>query len=215
MKYVFEKPITAHIGLQKYQVTVEWRNGSFFADEPANKGGGDTGPDPETLLLSSLGACTLGTLRMYIDRKGWDIPDIAVALNLYSQEEDGKKVTVIDRDLNFLSPVTEEQRERLTYIAKVCPVSKLLEGEIRVRTFAYSEAETAGMHKYTNGDITVLWKPELCKHSARCASQLPSVFNPSARPWVNMEGATSAEIIAQVAKCPTGALSIERKGPES
>lgn len=211
MKYILEKPVTAHIGTQKYQVTVGWRNGSFFADEPKSEGGGDTGPDPTTLLLSSLGACTLGTLRMYIDRKGWDIPEIAVALNIFHQEEDGKKITVIDRDLNFLSPVTEEQRERLTYIAKVCPVSKILEGEIQIRTFARSDEETADQHTYTNGDITVVWKPELCKHSARCASQLPSVFNPSARPWINMEGATSQEIIDQVTKCPTGALSIQRK----
>jgi putative redox protein len=119
-----------------------------------------------------------------------------------------KNVTVIDRDLNFLSPVTDEQRERLIQIAKVCPISKLLEGEINIRTFAYSNSGDENKHTYPNEDITVVWKPELCRHSARCATQLPQVFNPAAKPWVNMDGATSSEIMEQVAKCPTGALSI-------
>jgi putative redox protein len=208
MKYSLEHPVTASIGTEKYKCTVIWRHGKFIVDEPESSGGKDKGPDPYTLLLSSLATCTLATLRMYIDRKGWDIPKISASVNMYQETRDGKNVTVIDRDLNFLSPVTDEQRERLTHIAKVCPISKLLEGEIQVRTFAYSDGETGNKHTYSNDDITVVWKPELCRHSARCASQLPQVFNPGVKPWVNMDAATSQEIKEQVAKCPTGALSI-------
>jgi putative redox protein len=95
-------------------------------------------------------------------------------------------------------------------IARVCPISKILEGEIHIRTFAYSNNGHENKHTYANEDITVEWKPELCRHSARCATQLPTVFNPAARPWINMDGATSQEIRDQVAKCPTGALSIAK-----
>jgi len=202
--------VVASIGTEKYKCTVEWRHGKFIADEPESSGGKDKGPDPYTLLLSSLGTCTLATLRMYIDRKGWDVPKIAVSVNMYHEVRDGKTVTVIDRDLNFLSPVTDEQRERMVQIAKVCPISKILEGEIQVRTFAYSDNDESQKHSYTNDDITVVWKPELCRHAARCATQLPTVFNPAVKPWVNMDGATSQEIREQVARCPTGALSIAK-----
>jgi len=135
MEYLLAKPVAATIGLERYQCTVVWRNGIFIADEPEAAGGKDAGPDPYTLLLSSLCCCTLATIRMYIDRKGWDVPQIAIAVNMYFKQLDGRKVTVIDRTLDFLSPVTTVQRERLIYIAGVCPVSKLLEGEIQVHTF--------------------------------------------------------------------------------
>ena len=208
MEYILTNPVAATIGTEKFKCTVVWRNGQFISDEPEIAGGKDLGPDHYTLLLSSLGCCTLATLRMYIDRKGWDIPQIAIAVNMFFKLEGDKKITIIDRDLNFLSPVTDEQRERLTQIAKVCPVSKILEGEIQVRTFAYTGTEVEKTHSYTNGEITVEWRPELCKHAARCATQLPQVFNPAAKPWVNMDGATSREIVEQVARCPTGALRI-------
>jgi len=63
-------------------------------------------------------------------------------------------------------------------------------------------------HEYSNGEITILWKPELCTHSGICVKTLPQVYNPKDRPWVKPENATTAELINQVAKCPSGALSI-------
>jgi len=208
MEYLLENDVLAKIGTEKYKCTVEWRNGKFIGDEPEKAGGKDLGPDPYTLLLSSLATCTMATLRMYIDRKGWDIPEIAVAVNMYHKVENEKMVTVIDRDLSFITDVTDEQRERLVHIAMACPVSKILEGEVQIRTFAYTEHDTPDRHTYTNNEITVAWKPGLCKHAARCATQLPQVFNPAMKPWVKMDGATSKEIIEQVSRCPTGALSI-------
>lgn len=62
--------------------------------------------------------------------------------------------------------------------------------------------------KYTNDDITVVWKPELCVHSGICVGGLPQVFDPKARPWINISNASSEEIVAQVNQCPSGALSI-------
>lgn len=61
--------------------------------------------------------------------------------------------------------------------------------------------------EYTNGEVTIVWKPEACIHSAMCVNGLPGVFNSKAKPWINAEGATTDEIVAQVKKCPSGALS--------
>lgn len=60
---------------------------------------------------------------------------------------------------------------------------------------------------YTNGEINVHWKSELCIHCGNCTDGLPDVFNPDARPWVDMTKATTDEIREQVFKCPSGALA--------
>jgi putative redox protein len=207
MEYKFQKPVHGVIGTEKYQCVVEWRNGQFIADEPEKQGGKDTGPDPFTLLLSSLATCTLVTLRMYIDRKGWNIPAIAVNVNYFQTKQDEKTITFIDRDISFPEPVEPEQKNRLLEIAQNCPVSKLLEGEVKVRNFVYHEEDVDKKINYKNDDITVQWKPDLCKHSGRCVTQLPKVFNLKTHPWVTITGADTNTIIEQVNKCPTGALS--------
>jgi uncharacterized Fe-S cluster protein YjdI len=61
--------------------------------------------------------------------------------------------------------------------------------------------------KYSNDDITVVWKPDVCIHSKICWTELLAVFNPSKRPWVDMTGATTERIKEQVDRCPSGALS--------
>ena len=61
--------------------------------------------------------------------------------------------------------------------------------------------------KYSNGEVTVVWKPDTCIHSAICFKGLSGVFDPRKRPWITLEGATTNEIIEQVKKCPSGALS--------
>lgn len=61
--------------------------------------------------------------------------------------------------------------------------------------------------KYTNGEITVVWKPATCIHSAICFKGLHTVFNPNKRPWVTIEGANTEKIIAQINQCPSKALS--------
>jgi uncharacterized Fe-S cluster protein YjdI len=61
--------------------------------------------------------------------------------------------------------------------------------------------------KYTNGEVTVVWKPAECIHSRICFSNLAEVFDPRKRPWVTIEGSTTEKIIDQIKKCPSGALS--------
>jgi uncharacterized Fe-S cluster protein YjdI len=61
--------------------------------------------------------------------------------------------------------------------------------------------------EYSNGEVTVVWKHELCIHCANCAKGLPHVFQPREKPWIKPHQATTSEIIEQVKKCPSGALS--------
>lgn len=61
--------------------------------------------------------------------------------------------------------------------------------------------------KYTNGEVTVVWKPAECIHSRICFSGLGEVFDPRKRPWVTIQGSTTERIIEQIKKCPSGALS--------
>jgi uncharacterized Fe-S cluster protein YjdI len=68
---------------------------------------------------------------------------------------------------------------------------------------------------YTNGKITVIWKPGVCIHSAKCVQGLGPVFNVNARPWINMQGSGSDSIVKQVEQCPSGALSYEKTSKAS
>ncbi|WP_337044642.1 (4Fe-4S)-binding protein [Emticicia sp. 17c] len=61
--------------------------------------------------------------------------------------------------------------------------------------------------KYPNGEVTVVWQPEKCIHSAICFRGLPHVFDPRKRPWVTPEKETNEKIMEQIDKCPSGALS--------
>lgn len=61
--------------------------------------------------------------------------------------------------------------------------------------------------KYSNGDVTVVWQPHLCIHSAICFRGLPNVFDPRKRPWITPENTDSEVIMKQIDACPSGALS--------
>ncbi len=63
---------------------------------------------------------------------------------------------------------------------------------------------------YTNGEVTIVWKPATCIHSTLCwkgNDALRAVFNPAEKPWIKPEAATTERIIQQIKKCPSGALS--------
>lgn len=103
------------------------------ADEPADLGGGDTAPSPERLLLSSLGACTAITVRMYAARKQWPLTEVRVELqfNPNGKPEAGTELT---RVVSLHGDLSDEQRQRLLQIANACPIHKVLTGEVRIAT---------------------------------------------------------------------------------
>ncbi len=107
----------------------------FMADEPEEDGGDGRGPTPYELLLSSLGSCTGMTLLLYTRRKGWPLEAVTVELDhqrVHRQDSEesessaGAYMEVISRRIALHGDLTEEQRDRIAYIASRCPVSKTL-----------------------------------------------------------------------------------------
>jgi putative redox protein len=116
-------------------------NHQLHADEPAPFGTG-SGPTPYDLLLAGLGACTSMTLRLYAQRKGWDLQRITVRLEhnrIHARDcEDCETkqgyLDQIDRKIELTGNLDSEQRNRLREIAEKCPVHRTLESEIKIRT---------------------------------------------------------------------------------
>ncbi|MGW8122376.1 (4Fe-4S)-binding protein [Roseivirga echinicomitans] len=61
--------------------------------------------------------------------------------------------------------------------------------------------------EYSNGELTVVWKPQKCIHAGECVKALPEVYNPKEKPWIKAENASTQDLKDQIAKCPSGALS--------
>ncbi|MGB2060745.1 MULTISPECIES: OsmC family protein [unclassified Alcanivorax] len=106
--------------VEKYVQQIDARQHRLAADEGEKLGGSDSGPNPYELLLSGLGACTSITLRMYAERKGWDLGEIQVGLHFY-RDDAGKEY--IDRTLTCSGQLSDEQRQRLLEIAAKTPVT--------------------------------------------------------------------------------------------
>ena len=118
-----------------YAVTLKDHSGhEWLADEPAAAGGGDAGPGPHALLLSSLGACTAITLRMYAARKGWPLEGVKVDIVVNPDGPTGDGATELRRRVALHGPLSDEQRERLVEVANKCPIHRVLTGEIRIPT---------------------------------------------------------------------------------
>lgn len=69
--------------------------------------------------------------------------------------------------------------------------------------------------RYSNGEVSILWQPDVCIHSGICFRGLPGVFDPSRRPWIDMAAGETEAIMAQVSRCPSGALSIVPNAPQT
>ncbi len=119
---------TASIATAHYRVALNNGRHQFFADEPQTVGGTDTAPAPDELLEAALASCTAITLRMYADRKQWNVETIDVSVHL--SRENGK--TVFVKNIGVRGNITDIEKERLLAIARNCPVSKTLLGEVEI-----------------------------------------------------------------------------------
>lgn len=66
--------------------------------------------------------------------------------------------------------------------------------------------------EYSNGELTIIWRPALCQHSGICMKMLPEAYKPSERPWIKITNATTEQFIAQVDACPSKALTYRLNG---
>ena len=105
-----------------HRQTIRAGRHELVADEPAALGGGDQGPAPYGLLLSALAACTSITLRMYADRKGWQLGPVHIDLKMLRDSDEER----IERTIVLAPAVPPEQRARLAEIAEKTPVTKTL-----------------------------------------------------------------------------------------
>lgn len=125
--------IISSIKKEKYKVEIQSPSGNtVIADEPTEVGGKDLGFSPNELLASALAACTSATLRMYADRKEWDLQEVKTNIELNYIASENK--TVIHRKLEFIGNLDETQKARLLAIANACPVHKILSNPIQINS---------------------------------------------------------------------------------
>lgn len=122
----------------------------WLADEPKSLGGDDAGPDPYALLLGALGACTSMTIRLYAEKRGWNVSHVEVELEHHRMhakdcsecEREGAFVDHISRKIRLEGRITPAQREKLFEIATRCPVHKALSAGMKISDHAPVQRHT-------------------------------------------------------------------------
>jgi putative redox protein len=125
-----EKIAVATIGRDTYKTELKARHHVVIADEPPDVGGTDLGARPGDFLRMSLASCTAITLRMYANRKNFDVDKIIVSVTT----EDGEGKTILHSDVQIQGKLDDAQHQRMLQIAKLCPVHKVLTHPIEIIT---------------------------------------------------------------------------------
>lgn len=120
----------ASIGTVDYATTIATGHHTLTADEGPELGGKDAGPAPYDLLIASLGACTVITLRMYAERKQWPVSAVHADLH-FVRDGDNQ---FIERVLHIEGPVDQDQKKRMAEIAEKTPVTLTLKRGLEIRT---------------------------------------------------------------------------------
>lgn len=109
-----------------YTSNVQVHQHSLIVDEPLEKGGEDLGPAPGDYLCAALASCKAITLRMYLQRKQWNVDEIKVSVNLVLGTSMSSGQNTFYCKLNVKGDLDDEQQKRLLMIANSCPLHKLL-----------------------------------------------------------------------------------------
>ncbi|AWV99230.1 bifunctional alpha/beta hydrolase/OsmC family protein [Arcticibacterium luteifluviistationis] len=128
--------VVGHLDLiqDNFTTSIQTKKHSLIADEPSSVGGDDFGPNPYELLNAGLAACTVMTLKLYAQRKKWDLQEVYVYISHSKKHSDDISVEttkvgqldLINKKLKFIGNLTEEQSLRLKEIASKCPVHRTL-----------------------------------------------------------------------------------------
>ena len=122
----------ATIDQSRYKTQIMAGGHQLTADESVENGGSNLGPDPSGLLASSLAACTAITLRMYADRKEWDLQKADVSV-LVTRDRTAN-ITHITREIDLKGNLSEDEQARLLVIANKCPIHQILSNQIEIET---------------------------------------------------------------------------------
>jgi putative redox protein len=114
----------------KYTVETTVRAHRIPADEPVSSGGNDTGPTPLEALASALAACTAITLRMYAERKGWELQTVRVDCRASATDAGFR----LERSIRIEAPLDDAQRARLAEIAEKTPVTRIVKAGAPIAT---------------------------------------------------------------------------------
>ena len=120
-----------------YRQTLRCGRHSMLADERAAHGGADAGATPFEYLLSAVGSCTSITLRMYAERKGWSLGEVAVSLALHKAQEGNR----IERRVTVSVALTAEQQTKLAEICEKTPVTLAVKSGVSMRTTVASAGQ--------------------------------------------------------------------------
>lgn len=124
--------ITARIGTELYKTEVQSETNFIISDEPESNGGKNLGFSPKELLAASLAACTGITLRMYANRKGWDLTDVKVEITFETDSVENKFKII--SNIQLFGDLDHDQKARLLNIADKCPIHKILTNPIEITT---------------------------------------------------------------------------------
>jgi len=112
---------------------VEIDGHEIVVDEPLDVGGTDTAPSPTRLVTAALAACTAMTIRLYADRKGWNVDGLVVDVDFPGPPRSGEG-TSFDVAVTLPDDLDAEQRERIMVIAGKCPVHRILTSDVEIVT---------------------------------------------------------------------------------
>ena len=134
--------VSVSSGPLKYAQAVSVGAHVFQADEPVDVGGGDVGPNPQELLMASLGACTNITAQMYAERHQWPlkaVQSLASFARVPTENPAGSDAPIgmvdrIELEISFVGGLSQEQEQRLLEIVSRCPIHRMLTSSIQIRT---------------------------------------------------------------------------------